>query len=318
MDSEKVTQILRVSKMYYEMDMPQAEIAKKEGISNSTVSRLLKAGKESGLIEVRIKEPMLSFSELEAQFLSRFPIQKVTIVPDLVENPQITLQDVCSALIDDLPRYIENGSILGVAWGNTLELLSTMLKPIRRENVSVIQLTGGYSKAPHESSALQILNNFVQAVAGSGYIIPVPAMVDQPFIADAIKQDSQVRNVLEMAEHCQTAIFSVGSFQRPSVIYEMGLLSEEQYFEMEKEGCVGDCCSHFLNAQGEIFDEEMDKRVVGTSLETIRKIPNKLLIASGKDKAPVILGALRGGLADHLYIDAPTAQEVLNLSYVPE
>lgn len=67
-----------------------------------------------------------------------------------------------------------------------------------------------------------------------------------------------------------------------------------------------------------VFRLEIDRRVVGTSLDTIRKIPNKLLIASSKDKAPVILGALRGKLADHLYIDAPTAQEVLNLSYVPE
>ena len=61
MDLKKINQILRISKMYYEMDMGQIEIAKKEGISKSSVSRLLKSGKEMGLIEVHIKEPVLSF-----------------------------------------------------------------------------------------------------------------------------------------------------------------------------------------------------------------------------------------------------------------
>lgn len=61
MDLKKINQILRISKMYYEMDMGQVEIAKKEGISKSSVSRLLKSGKDLGLIEVRIKEPVISF-----------------------------------------------------------------------------------------------------------------------------------------------------------------------------------------------------------------------------------------------------------------
>ena len=55
----------------------------------------------------------------------------------------------------------------------------------------------------------------------------------------------------------------------------------------------------------------MDARVVGASLATIKKIPNKLLVVSGKEKKEVIHAALIGGLADSLYIDAPTARELL-------
>ncbi|MDD2414735.1 MAG: sugar-binding domain-containing protein [Eubacteriaceae bacterium] len=311
MDPKKINQILRISKMYYELDMGQVAIAEKEGISKSTVSRLLKSGKDLGLIEVRIKEPILSYGDLESQLLARFPIRRVTILPDLVGNPQVLLHDVCASLGEDLPRFIDDDSILGVAWGSTLELLSTLLTPIKRRNVSVIQLSGGYSRAAHESSALQILRQFSKNVNGTAYVIPAPAMVDAPFIADAIKQDSQVRDILSLASHCHTAVFSVGCLTRPSVIYEMGLLTDAQYRDMEARGCVGDVCSHFINANGDIFDPEMDARVVGAPLDIIRSIPNKLLVASGRAKGKVVNAALKGGLADCLYIDAPTAMEVL-------
>lgn len=310
MDTQKINQILRISKMYYELDLGQVEIAAKEGISKSTVSRLLKTGKEMGLIEVRIKKTALSFGDLEAEFLSRFPIRRITIVPDLLNNPQVILHDACVAVAEALPGYLEDDGILGVAWGSTLELLSNVLKSVKRKGVSVIQLSGGYSRVIHESSAVTILRHFAQNLNANAYVIPAPAVVDTPFIAEAIMQDSQIKKVLDMAERCQTAVFSVGNLSRPSVIYEMGLLSDEQYRIMEANGCVGDVCSHFINAQGESFDPIFEKRVVGASLDTIRAIPNKLVIACGVQKTKVILAALRGGLVDHLFIDEPTAMRI--------
>ena len=57
--------------------------------------------------------------------------------------------------------------------------------------------------------------------------IPASAMIDQAFIADGLKQDSQIRHVLDLAEKCQTAVFSVGNLERPSVLYKMGVISEQ-------------------------------------------------------------------------------------------
>ena len=142
-----------------------------------------------------------------------------------------------------------------------------------------------------------------------------PAMVEKPFIVEALKQDSQIAKVCDMAEICETAIFSVGNLERPSILYEMGLITSIEYQDMIHRGAIGDCCSHFLNKNGDVFDETMDARVVGPSLETIKKIPNKMLVVSGKKKAAVIHAALKGGLADSLYIDAPTAEELLKKQF---
>lgn len=314
MNSSKISQILRISKMYYELNMSQIQIAEKEGISKSNVSRLLKSAMDMGLIEVRVKESVLSYSDLEKDLLARFPLRRAVIIPDLVGNRQVLLQDVCGALAEDLPRFLKNDSILGVHWGNTLAVLAKLLPSIKRQGISVIQLSGGFSRAVYESGALDILKSFVDSVNGTGYQIPAPAMVDQAFIADAIKEDHQISQILEMANRCDTAVFSVGNLERPSVLYEMGLITEENYRIIKEKGGIGDCCSHFLNSQGDTLDPEMDKRVIAAPLSVIRKIPNKLLVAVGKEKASVIAAALKGGLADSLYIDAPTAEEIVRMT----
>lgn len=311
MDTNKVAQILRISKMYYELNMSQVEIAEKEGISKSSVSRLLKEARNIGLIEIRIKESVISYSSLEKELIDRFPIRRAVIIPDLVGNRQVLLQDVCAALAEDLPRFLKNNSILGIHWGRTLAVLAKQLPVIKRRGISVIQLCGGFSRAVYESGALDILKRFVDFTGGTGYQIPAPAIVDQAFIADAIKQDRQVKQILDMAERCDTAVFSVGNLERPSVLYEMGVITEKDYMDIRKRGGVGDCCGHFIDKNGEVLDPEMDKRVIAAPLSVIKNIKNKLLVAVGKEKTDVISAALRGGLADSLYIDAPTAQEIV-------
>ena len=311
MDTNKLTQMIRIAKMHYELNYTQLEIARKEGISKATVSRILKSAMDMGIIEVRIKDSVLNDTELEKELVAAYPIKRAVIVPDLVGNDQILLQDVCAALVNDLPRYIKNDSILGVFYGHTLTVLARQLPRLKRSGVSVIQLAGGFSRAMYESNALSILSSFSECVSGTAYQIPAPAMVEKPFIVEALKQDSQIARVLDMAEICDTAIFSVGNLERPSILYEMGLITHEEYQNMIQRGVIGDFCSHFLNRDGNIFDQDMDARVVGASLSTIKKIPNKLLVVSGKEKKEVIRAALIGGLADSLYIDAPTAREVL-------
>ena len=266
MDAAKMNQAIRIAKLYYELHYNQLEIAAREGISKSSVSRILKNAMDMGIIEVRIKDSVLVNGDLENELIARFPIKRAIIVPDLVGNSQILMQDVCAALAEDLPRYIKNDSVIGVTWGHALAVLAQQLPKIKRSGVSVIQLTGGFSRAIFESGALDV---------------------------------------------CQTAIYSVGNLERPSIVYEMGLIDENDYKDFSRRGAVGDCCSHFIKQNGELFDKKIDARVVGASLETIKKIPNKLVVAVGKEKEKIITAALQGGLVDSLYIDEPTAELIV-------
>jgi deoxyribonucleoside regulator len=175
----------------------------------------------------------------------------VTIVPVMVDNPQIILNDVCAALIADLPRYIDDHTTLSIAWGTTLESLSHMLPKLHRRGVSVLQLTGGYSRLAHETSALSILTEIRGQRRRRRLRDPGAGhrrhrrhrQRDQKGFADS-------KHHSDGPASCQTAIYSAGAFGRPSVIFEMGIIDDVQYAQMAADGCVGDCCGHFLNAEG--------------------------------------------------------------------
>ncbi len=313
MEQSKVNQILRVAKMYYELKMSQQDIGAKENISKSTVSRLLKNAMDLGFVEVRIRQPHYALADLEAEFTNRFGIRKVVIAADVVENREVLVQDVCSAMAADLPKYIVDDSVVGVAWGRTLNVLIKHLPKMSRSNTLTIQLNGGASRALYESGATDIVKAFKNAIGGDGYLLPAPAIVDTPHIAGVIMGDSQISSVLQLAKRCRTAVFSVGNITERSVLYELGCFSPREYMSFKTKGAVGDVCSHYIDIDGNVADENLDGRVVGTSLEHIKKIPNKLMVAVGLEKAEAVLGALRGGYADVLYLDEPLARKVLEI-----
>lgn len=314
MDQNKINLMLRVAKMYYELKMGQQEIGEKENISKSTVSRLLKAAMDEGYVEVRVKPPVFSAADLESELTQTFSLRKVVVVPDMTGNPGVLVQDVTHALSEDLPKYINDQSVVGVAWGRTMDVLVQSLPKMKRENVITIQLNGGSSRALYESGATEVVRAFKNALEGDGYLLPAPAIVDSPRIAQAIMEDSQIASVLEMANRCQTAVFSVGHMAQESVLYELGCFTPLEYQGISRKGAVGDICSHFIDINGKIVDPVLDARVVGMPLEKIHRIENKLLVAVGTAKAKAVLGALRGGFADVLYIDEPLAKAVIALN----
>lgn len=313
MDQYRTNQILRVAKMYYELGMSQIEIAQKEHYSKSTVSRLIKMASDMGLVKISIMEPTHSFSSMEDEFISRWNLKKVTIMPDVVGNKEILYQDICTALSDDLSRLIPDNSIVGVAWGETLSTLASILPDMKRKNMSIIQLNGGFSNVSYDTGASYIVQSLVDHLNANGYLLPAPSIVDTPEIAKAIISDRSIKRIFTMSEDCQTAIYSLGRIGHHTVAYQMGYFTDEEYEKLSRIS-VGDICSHYVTQDGEISDPFLDSRTVAVPLPEIRKIPNKYVAAVGIEKTKIILACLRAGMADYLYIDQPTAKEVLKLA----
>lgn len=313
MDQYRTNLIIRVAKLHYELGMSQIEIAKQEHLSKSTVSRLIKLANDLGMVKITIVEPKHSYADLENEWIAKFHLKKVTILPDIVENKDILLQDICKAAAEDLPRYVDDHSVLGLAWGNTLSKLRTVLSNVKRKGVSVIQLNGGVSKVLYDVGSTNMVRAFVDAYQADGYLLPAPALVDNKEIAETIKSDSSLKETLDLAKHCQTAVYSIGTIGYNTTLYQMGYFNEEAYKKISQKA-VGDVCSHFIDENGNLANEELDDRVIAAPLSLIRTIPNKVVIASGTQKAKAILAAIHGQLVDYLYIDQPTAAKVLQLS----
>ncbi len=106
-------------------------------------------------------------------------------------------------------------------------------------------------------------------------------------------------------------IGAVGTGSSAQILDGLGLTDAERAAFLA-EGPVGDSCCRFFDARGRPIGGVVDERVLAIELEQLRAIPTVVGVATGPDKAPGVLGALRGGLVDGLVTDAGLALALLS------
>ena len=117
---------------------------------------------------------------------------------------------------------------------------------------------------------------------------------------------------LEIAKRADIVMFGVGLVGTESLLWQSGFLGPEEAATLKKAGAVGAICGRFFNDQGEQCWQALADRTIGLSLNELKKIKHKILIAAGKEKLQGILGALKGDIVDVLIVDMDTAQSLLD------
>ena len=186
MDTNKSYQIIRVAKKYYELHMGQLEIAQEEGVSKSTISRMLQKAVDLGYVKVTIDAPIESVKEMEDKLKNIFHLKEIFVSPNLVDDEEINLRDTCRALANNLDHYIEDHTVVAVSWGKTLNCLAKQIQPLKAKDIKVVQLNGGVAKSASSTGASQIVDALTMAGHGIGYMFPVPAIVDSKLTSDIL------------------------------------------------------------------------------------------------------------------------------------
>jgi len=81
--------------------------------------------------------------------------------------------------------------------------------------------------------------------------------------------------------------------------------------EMRRAGAVGDALGRFFDNKGQEILTNFNERVIGLSINELRRIPTRILVAGGPKKYPAIQGALSGEIPNILVTDAGTARYLL-------
>jgi deoxyribonucleoside regulator len=275
----------------------------------------LKKAIKDGYIKITINYPINSVTEIETRLKECFNIAHVFVTPAIVDNLDARLQDTCIALANDLNGMVKDGDIIGVSWGRTMDLLADHLISSNSRGVKIVQLNGSVPRQSISTGSYKIVSSLSKSYNGQGFIFPVPAVVDNKKIADALKEDSQVKELLNLALKSKTMIFSIGNLSKKSILFEAGYINEDEYNNLEIKGAVGDICSRYFDIEGNIADKSMNERVIGISLDELKQKDNKIAIAIGEEKVDAIIGALNGKYVDRLYIDEITAKSVLKKQY---
>ncbi len=116
-----------------------------------------------------------------------------------------------------------------------------------------------------------------------------------------------------MARQADIAFVGIGTPSQGSsaaILSSLNLSPEEEkaFWSVEP---VGDVAARYFTSTGQPVHGAVEDHVLGVSIADLLEIPNVVGVASGRAKAPGVLGALRGHLIDSLVCDESLARAVL-------
>ncbi|WP_420820341.1 sugar-binding transcriptional regulator [Specibacter cremeus] len=300
--------------MYYLQDLTMDAIARDLRTSRSTVSRLLAAARESGLVQIQIKSPADRTPELERAIKDRFGVD-VNVVPvaDTTNDAEV-LDRVSTQAARIIGPLVDSNAVVGVAWGSTVSAVSRHLARKTTHGTVIVQLNGaGNTQTTGISYASEIIRRFGTAYGAVVEQFPVPAFFDRAETKELMWRERSVRRILDLQSRMTLAIFGVGSMDSdiPSHVYAGGYLDETDLDELEASGAAGDVATVFFRADGTDAGIVLNDRSSGPALDTLRKVRRRICVVSGARKIKGLRGALAAGLATDLILDEKTARALV-------
>lgn len=311
-DREKDRLSIAAARLYYESDYSQQEICKSLGVSRPTVSRLLQYAKDQGYVKIEIIDPLESINELSLQLKQKFHLEHALVAYSPLDEYDEILKHITRSAAEYLDEIVKDGDIIGVSWGKTLHMLASQLKPKQVHGVEIVQLKGGLSHSATQTYAAETVNLFAKSFDTVARYLPLPVIFDKKEVKKVVEEDRHIQGIIEMGRQANIAVFTVGTVKSNTTLFSLGYFTQEEIAELQKYA-VGDICSRFFNANGEICMPKLDERTVGIELEELRKKEKSILVAGGKDKVQAIYAALKGKYANMIITDQYTAKSLLAL-----
>ena len=315
--SEREELAYRAALMHYVQGQTMDSIARKLAISRSTVSRLVELARKRGYIQFQAYPPAGHAAELREKIAERFGVTTHVVPIGQDAQRKGRLDAVASIAGAYISSVVTSDAVVGIAWGNTLSAIAEHLVPKPLSGVLVVELNGAANVG--DSDVLYpgaILEAFGAAYRAHVQHFPVPAFFDYPETKVALWRERSVRQILNLQKEVNVAVFSVGTFAgvNPSLVYSQGYLTNDTLAELRELGAVGDVCTVVLRADGTWEDLDVNRRASGLTPRELAKIPRRICVVSGVEKAPALLAALQAGVATDLVIDEDCAAQLLKLS----
>ena len=305
--------------LYYMDDQTMEAIAKRMGMSRSTVSRMISTARDEGLVRISLHPPEEPI-ETTASRLNHIYGINTTIVPVPGAVSEVRrLERVAAVAGSIISEEVTDHSTIGIAWGTTMSAISERLVPKHLSGVTVVQMNGAANAATTGIPYVgEIMGHFATAFRGEVVNFPVPAFFDYADTREALWRERTIEAVRDLTLHADIAVFGVGAFSTPvaSHVYSRGYLSDDEVSSLKSDGVVGDICTVLIRSDGSFSDIELNSRASGPTPAQLQRIPRRICAVAGVAKAPALVGALRSGAVTDLVVDDECARIVLQQSEI--
>jgi DNA-binding transcriptional regulator LsrR (DeoR family) len=310
-DSERRKLLFKIAKAYYEDGLTQEQIGKRLDLSRIKVSRLLRQAREEQIVQITVLPPPGSKADLERELAARYGLDEAIVVSPPGQDQPTVVRELGPAAADCLVRSLQGHRVLALTWGTTLLSVVDSLPAQNWPEMKVVQMLGGLGQPEAEVYGADLVHRMAQAFGARPRLLSAPGIVTTKLVRDALLADPQISSTLALAARADIALVGIGRPTPNSVVMQAGILTEEEFEQLEARGAVGDIALRFFDANGSPVEHEINDRIIGLDLEQLRGIPRVIGVAGGEKKWGVVRAALRGELIHVLVTDEGTATRLL-------
>ncbi|ADQ15702.1 sugar-binding transcriptional regulator [Halanaerobium hydrogeniformans] len=310
MTNQRYCKKLKAAKYYYNENLTQQEIADRLYMSRPTVSKMLKEAKEEGIVQFKIVDVQnkCNMFALEDKLIKTFSLKNaiVTDYDNSFDNLKDKIGEAAAEYFDDL---VQSNMEIGFSWGSTLKAMVKNLSFNHNiNNLKLITLVGGSGTFDADVHSNIIIENVLDKYDGKGHFLYAPAVVDNKELKNNLINNKETKELLDRAKNVDVAFVGIGSIEE---LAQRLNFNKQEMQELKSYNAVGDVCSRFYDSDGKLCPTEINERIIGIDLESLRDIKTVVGVAGGEGKIEAITAALKGGFLDVLVTDKITAEKVL-------
>ena len=309
--TNKRKMLIKVAKMYYYGHMTQQEISTTLQISRPKVSRMLREAEDLGIVKFTINDSTFNYEDAENALMKHLSLKYVKIVPSTGVQDHVK-QRIGVAASELLNRHLRDGSVIGISWGTTVNAFVNAYQAVKPSRNSVIvQLVGGmYSRSMHMDGR-ELARILAEKLHCSYSALQTPMYVHSTELKALLMEEPEAKRHFELMDRLDIAFIGIGSSNyKESVVYKAQYIEEEAAKNLYANGLC-DICGHQISEDGYEPENFFSRRLIGISLESLRKTPLTVGICAGNNKSKSIRSAVNGGYIRALVIDEIAAISLL-------
>ena len=308
---DTVRRMHRILTLHFIEGKKQIEIAETMGISVASVNRIIKQGRDLGMVEITIRSPFQSSFDIAAGLLANTGLVDAIVAPCSSPDDGLRLKAAGRSAAAYLVDNLQDGMTICISGGKGVSALVAELDTDRKFDVTVVPATGGV-QGKHYTDVNHLASEMAVKLGGKAFQIHAPMFASSPEERDALMRIRSCEDILDKARNAQIAVVGVGSIHAENSSYfdlTPGVAADIDAIEKSKS--ESEILAHLLDGAGQLSDYRLNGNLVGMTPEELKRIPFSMGVAAGSTKVEPLISVLRGGYLKQLVTDEMTAISVL-------
>ncbi|ASY59292.1 MULTISPECIES: sugar-binding transcriptional regulator [Sinorhizobium] len=302
--------IARVAQMYHIEGKRQAEIAEVMRMSQATVSRMLKRAEQEDIVRTTVIPPPGTFADLETALRDRYGLTEAIVIDCSEDRDGAIMARIGEAAAHFFEVTLQQDEIIGVSsWSQTILRMVDNIHPLKTAKAKyIVQILGGMGDASVQTHATQLTARLARLTGGEPRLLLVQGITSSREAKLVMLADPVVRETMDLFGRLSLAIVGIGAVEPSELLARSGnTFSRQEMAMLHEAGAVGEISYRFYDREGKPVETPLNDRVIGISLEDLRKADRVMALAGGESKTQAIAGALKLGVIDVLVTDKFTA-----------